>query len=420
MLAKQACRAMKSFEADLIWLAMAVYLADRFASRSPYGPNGRIYWRRRIHITVPVSEQKLWESLEAKLLLALTFLTEDDWSFTFVDGRQPFNEEDQDHFRQFTPQQIEWAALFSGGLDSAAGTVNWLQRTHGRALLVSGQTNGRIAVGQREQIAELRNHFATRIEHIGMSYGLPDKTGMDGFESSQRTRAFMHVLMGSVAASMAGANKLMLFENGFGALNLACDNAQIGSQNSRGTHPLFLRRMGEVVGGALGQPFTIENPYMFSTKAEMLLVEDEAKFRRLFQRSFSCDRFPNYPHKAPQCGRCASCLVRRMSFHAAGLPDEPHNYTFDIFANKPLRNLRTIELLAQVKMTVQADALAERLNAIDAWNRLGENWPELLRTEKDLGISNFSDATSTLLGKHVQQWRAFVSAAIGQPVSAAA
>jgi 7-cyano-7-deazaguanine synthase in queuosine biosynthesis len=419
-LAKQAGRALRPIEVDFMWMALAVYMADRFASRSPYGQTGRSYWRRKIHVTVPVSDRKRWQALERRLVKALAYLTEDDWTFKFTGGRRPFNEEDQAHFPQLTPPRIAWAALFSGGLDSAAGAVNWLSRDDGRALLISGQTNGRIAVGQREQVAELRAHFPQRVDHVGVGYGLPDKTGITGFESSQRTRAFVHVTMGAIAARVAGAEKLMLFENGFGALNLACDSAQIGSQNSRGTHPVFLRRMAEFIAGVFEQPFAVENPYGFATKAEMLLPNADGSFNRLFQKSFSCDRYPNYPHKAPQCGRCASCLVRRMSLHAAGLPDDPSGYTFDIFAGKPFSQLRDVELLAQVKLAVQAEALAERLYADAPWERLTEMWPELLRAETELNRPDFKLAVSTLLKRHVTEWRAFSAAAHSRMISVAA
>ncbi len=419
-LAKQAGRNLLAIEADFIWVAMAIYLADRFAQRSPYGLYGRSYWRRKLHITIPVSDRKRWSALERKLVLALAFLTEDDWTIKFTAGRRPFDEEDQAHFPQLQPQPVAWAALFSGGLDSAAGAVNWLQRNDARALLISGQTNGRIAVGQREQVAELRTLFPQRIDHVGVEYGVPDKTGLDGFESSQRTRAFVHVAMGALAAQVMGIERLLLFENGFGALNLGCDSGQIGSQSSRGTHPVFLSRMSALIAAAFARPFVVENPYLFFTKAQMLQGGAGGRFNRLFQRSFSCDRYPNYPHRASQCGRCPSCLVRRMSLHGANLPDEADGYTFDIMAGKSFHQLRDVELLPQVKLTVQADALANSLYAPEPWHRLTEAWPELFRAEKELSLPNFSQDATALLKRHVLEWREFIGAANARKMSVAA
>jgi hypothetical protein len=190
----------------------------------------------------------------------------------------------------------------------------------GNGLLVSGQTHPRIATGQQAQVAGLRDHFPGRLEHIGISYGIPDKHGLSGFESSQRTRGFVHIAFGALDALMADNEQLFLFENGFGALNLPCDSAQIGSQSSRGTHPVFLLRMAAFVRAVFERRFLISNPFTFSTKAQMLAAPGMDQFVSLLQKSFSCDRFPNYHHKTPQCGCCASCLVRRLAFCGSGFP----------------------------------------------------------------------------------------------------
>lgn len=409
-LAKQARRPLDGLEADFIWLAVAVYLADRCAPRYPYGMSGPAHWRRRIHLKIPVSNVAVWKFSEAALAHALEFLTEDDWTFEFLPGRAEFDAERQRHFPKMRGPDIAWTSLFSGGLDSLAGAIHWLERTDGIGLLVSGQTNSRIAVGQESQVAELREEFPRRIEHIGVGYGFPDKKrhGLEGFESTQRTRAFMHTALGAVAALMAGHDRLFLFENGFGALNLPCDFAQFGSQNSRGTHPVFLRRMAALVTEVFSQPFVIDNPFTFSTKAQMLLAGDVRRFTPLLEKSFSCDRFPNYKHPADQCGCCPSCLIRRLSLHVAGLPDDSKGYSTDIF--RPRRPLREAELLSLSKLTVQADSLASCLSAKNPWPALCAKWPDLLRSEIEVDSPAFRASVIQLLCRHVDEWRSFSSA----------
>lgn len=409
-LAKQARRPLDGLEADFIWLAVAVYLADRCAPRHPYGMSGPAHWRRRIHLKIPVSRVANWKYAEAALAHALEFLTEDDWTFEFLPGRAEFDAERQWHFPKMRGPDIAWTSLFSGGLDSLAGAIHWLERTDGFGLLVSGQTNSRIAVGQESQVAELREEFPRRIEHVGVGYGFPDKKrhGLEGFEITQRTRAFMHTALGAVAAIMAGTDRLFLFENGFGALNLPCDFAQFGSQNSRGTHPVFLRRMAAMVTAVFSQPFVIENPFTFSTKAQMLSVGDVCSFAPLLEKSFSCDRFPNYKHPADQCGCCPSCLIRRLSFHVAGMPDDSKGYSTDIF--NPRRPLREAELLSLSKLTVQADSLVSCLSAKNSWPALCAKWPDLLRSEIEVDSPAFRESVIQLLRRHVDEWRSFSSA----------
>lgn len=405
-IAEQAHRPLQRLEADFVWLALAVYFADRFAPRYPYGINGPNFWRRRISLEIPVSDPDVWKNASQALVHALEFLTEDDWGFDFVPRRAWFEAESQEHFRQLRDPAIEWTSLFSGGLDSLAGALLWLQRTNGVGLLVSGQTHNRMAVGQAEQVEELRFHFPNRIEHVGLEYGFTDKHGLSGFESTQRTRAFIHTALGSLVAMISGCPNLFLFENGFGALNLPCDSAQIGSQNSRGTHPVFLRRMAAFVSAAFSKPFSIVNPFGGSTKSQMLSAPGMDRFTDLFQQSFSCDRYPNYKHSAPQCGHCASCLIRRLSFRTAGLPDDGWSYSNDVF--RPRTALRQSEVLALTKLTTQAESLAASLRSTAPWRALTSAWPELARTELELNAPDFRDATTALLRRHIEEWRSFV------------
>lgn len=404
--AKQARRELSRVEADFIWLALGVYVADRLSPRHPYGHNGTGYWRRRIHLALPVSDPLLWHRHEQSLRAALAFLTEDDWSFDFLPERARWADvEGQTHFNRFAATPGGWVGLFSGGLDSFAGTVQALQRLSGPALLVSGRTCSRIATGQGEQVAALRPHFANTVEHLGVSYGFGDKHGVGGLESSQRTRAFVHVSMGALAALMNGADQLHLFENGFGALNLACDGAQIGSQSSRGTHPVFLHRMGIFISAVFERPFRVTNPFLFHTKADMLGLPGVSSLSAHFGRTFSCDRFPNYPHKASQCGVCPSCLVRRQSLHAANLPDPATGYTVDVFGARSVWRER--EMTALIKLSAQAAELAEVLRLSDPWQEIVVRWPDLLRTENELTLPDFSSRVLDLLSRHVREYEAF-------------
>jgi hypothetical protein len=420
-LAKQARRSLSGLEADFVWLAAAVYFADRCSPRYPYGMSGPAHWRRRIHLAIPVCNVAVWRESAVALAHALEFLTEDDWTFEFLPGRTEFAAERQGHLPKLHAPEIEWTSLFSGGLDSLAGALQWLARTKGAGLLVSGQTHNRIAVGQESQAAGLRDQFPRRIEHVGIHYGFPDKHrhGLSGFDTTQRTRAFIHTALGSVAALMAGNSQLFLFENGFGALNPPCDSAQFGSQNSRGTHPVFLRRMAAYVSAVFSRPFVIANPFTSSTKAQMLSALNGQKFGALLQESFSCDRFPNYNHSAPQCGCCPSCLVRRLSFHAARLADESKYYSTDVF--QPRRHLREAEMLSLSKLTVQEESLASCLRLRNPWPALCAQWPDLPRTELELGSPVFRETTINLLRRHVAEWRSFSSAcSFSQPLALAA
>ena len=126
----------------------------------------------------------------------------------------------------------------------------------------------------------------------------------------------------------------------------------------------------------------------------------------------------NYKRSAPQCSYCPSCLVRRLSFHAAGLSDEPRNYSTDIF--KPRRPLGEAEWLPLSKLTVQADSLAACLRVKQPWPGLCAKWPDLLRTEMELNSPGFREPVINLLRRHVDEWRSFSSAIHSELLSFAA
>jgi hypothetical protein len=417
-LAKRAGRPLTAVEMDFVWLAFAVYAADRFASRHPFGPNGTSFWRRRLHVRVPMRERQLWANIEPKLVRALEMLTEDDWTFEFLGDRASFSVEMQGHFRRFEHSDIHWVSLFSGGLDSLAGALRWLIREPGRGLLVSGQTHSRMRTAQELVVKHLSDEFSDRVDHIGVQYGFPEKQETSGVESSQRARAFVHVCLGALAALTVGSSRLFLFENGVGAFNLPCDSAQIGSQNSRGTHSVFLSRMETYVSAVFGKRFAIENPFTFSTKGQMLGFPPLAKYEQLLQRSFSCDRFPNYHHRAPQCGFCPSCLIRRLAFHASRLPDSPEGYPVDVLDQN--RAMRAGELTPLTKLSIQADVLATRLSNARPWQELCATWPDLFSAEREIGFPGFSKNVQMLLKRHVTEWRSFSAAMAANFLAAAA
>jgi hypothetical protein len=63
------------------------------------------------------------------------------------------------------------------------------------------------------------------------------------------------------------------------------------------------------------------NPYGGRTKGEMLAECQDRTIERLAAGSYSCGKGKRLNR---HCGRCVPCLIRRASFHAAGLADRTH------------------------------------------------------------------------------------------------
>jgi hypothetical protein len=327
-----AQRPLRSIEADWLRVALALYSADRFAPRRPAGPNGPMFWRRSIKVVVPVAEPERWVAVSQRLVNALEFLTEDDWSLRFEPRTFFTAEEAQHHFEPMLSHRVSWAALFSGGLDSVAGVLQWFSENQVAGLLVSGNTNTRLRDGQVRLLDGLRLAFPRRVAWLPVDYGLPFKVEPNGLESSQRCRGWIHVSLGLLAAQIAGLDRLHVFENGIGAFNLACETSQIGSQSSRAMHPVFLGRISRVASEILGTALVVRHPFALQTKAEVVETEAVRRHSGIVGASFSCEFFPNYHSRQHQCGICPSCLVRRAALHRAFVPDHGSDYSWDVLS----------------------------------------------------------------------------------------
>ena len=402
--------------ADWIEIATAIYLADRFSPRRDLCFRKSLDHRRRIiSLRLPVSDQKFWKSSETQALLrdALWALTEDDWQFQFVKRNEALSACSQDYL---IPEKIDGeirVALFSGGLDSFAGAASQVQIPGTANVFVSGVTHGRMEVGQSLQIKHLKNHSRADIRHIPICYGLKEKAASGSLlERSQRSRAFVHITLGAALAIHMGSYSLFMYENGYGALNLPFDNTQIGIETSKACNPIFHRRMEKFVEALSGKPFTIENPFLFLTKAQALQQSGVGKFGRCLSETFSCDRFPDWREGRPQCGTCPSCILRRFSMEAADLArfDTGDAYARDVKSNSFTPNHSAANVLSHYEE--QAITFDKALAKQNPWTELATDFPELYEIENALnpGGKRWQEVRNDLmllLRKQVSEWRSF-------------
>lgn len=235
--------ALDALLADWVDVALACYLADRLATRIPsrLAQSGK-HWSRTLNITLPVRRLDRWTNeIQSSLSRLLGFLTDDSWQFDFVQHEGAKRTAESQRFLfPFDPGSPTRVALYSGGLDSFSGAAQTLcDSPNYNYIFVSGVTNSRQQAGQQVQLSRLRLKASAHICHVAIPYGL-QWAGVKGErkeESSQRTRGFLFLTLGAVSAIAAGTKELFLYENGIGAINLPYDGTQVGTYNSRATHP---------------------------------------------------------------------------------------------------------------------------------------------------------------------------------------
>jgi hypothetical protein len=299
---------------DLLSIAMAVTAADTFVLRAD-APDG---WSRNFTITLPLADPEPWNALKSKLQATLRFLSSDTWQFEFVTGgvQPPAAALIKSRNRVIDLSRADCVSLFSGGLDSAIGTLDLLAQKR-RPLLVSHASRG--DADKQDAVALL---LLTECQRMSVNT-YPTWSGAD--DDSMRTRSFQFLALGVMAAEAVakyrGSNEVELFvcENGLIALNPPLTPRRMGSHSTRTAHPHFLESVQNILD-TVSLPVRIFNPYRHRTKGEMALPHAKSPaFRAFAAATVSCGK---WKRRNQQCGRCVPCLIRRASLHAACVVDD--------------------------------------------------------------------------------------------------
>jgi hypothetical protein len=196
---------LSNVHADLLEIASYIYAADSAISRGDKTDSHLgAMWRRKFRFVIPVRQPKLWSSdpITAALVETISFLSDDDYEFEFHQLEKPPPVES--YFRlsdakdaKFVPDEV---FLFSGGLDSFAGTVEELVAHGKKVVLVSHRSASKITEAQNYLIGQLRRRFGVdRVLHVPVRANLKEDLGK---EPTHRTRSFLFASIGAVTAHL--------------------------------------------------------------------------------------------------------------------------------------------------------------------------------------------------------------------------
>lgn len=322
-------------QVDLLRIAMAVHAADGWARRRR-ATDGH----RRPVVEVEVLDAAFWGRPEAhdRLKECVDFLSgDDDWSFRFV-------QDDARHERR--PPLLRGAypcplvALYSGGLDSAAGLAARLAEVPGRPVVP-------VALRfQMQKAALVRRHFdwlvgaglATRRDLLPFQAGAYVKNARIGREHGQRLRQSGHrcrpllfLAVAGLVADAVGATEVEVFESGVGSVNLPLVGGPADHRTSRSAHPHALRLASRLVSHVNDADVRFVLPFAHLTKAELVGRAGELGAGPLARASVSCIARPPRRGRGRQCGRCPACVYRRQAMITAGIDEGPDAYEVDLF-----------------------------------------------------------------------------------------
>ena len=249
----------------------------------------------------------------------LDFLTGDRWQIRFKTRSRPTKPPLQGRFS--LNEGVDAVIPFSDGLDSRA-VAGLVAREIGDKLV-------RIRLGSKPY----GRPAATRAKDPFTSVPYSVRPNEQRFvESSARSRGFKFALISGLAAYLAKAHRVIVPESGQGALGPALVTVGQAYEDYR-SHPLFTERMEGFLAALLGSCPKYEFPRLWYTKAETLReFVQECEDGASWSDTWSCwqqNRQSSVDGRKRQCGICASCMLRRLAVHGAGLTEQRHTYVWE-------------------------------------------------------------------------------------------
>lgn len=324
---------------DLITIAAGVFVLDRACRRKIRAGNASGV--RELRVEFEVSDLDFWNRTQTleQLVHLLCFLTGDVWLVSFARKAATYE--------ALAPQRIlgldkplpTRVALFSGGLDSAAGLGNQLLEGKDTYMLLTAGHAAALRSRAQRQVSDLRHMMRAKGLHhaaFEVRFDRGVASNMKAQEKSQRVRGFLFCSVAALLADACGISEIELFENGVGAINLPLtEGGMLEGLSTRGANPGFLWRMGLFVSDVLERPLQFSLPFLWHTKGEMLRkLADRPLLPEWLRRSTSCIHTSIRERGKWHCGHCPACIERRQAFVAAGIKDDSKDYQIDLLSEQ--------------------------------------------------------------------------------------
>lgn len=297
---------------DFFVLSACAYGIDRFVKRKTNSIDG---WSRELKVNLPVTNTTKWEAAKKELESLFSFLTGDYWEIDFHKTQFTYPDEPLSDNLNTDFSQVN---LFSGGLDSLIGAINFLQLKPNERLIFTSHYDREMPGpkgDQKELLGRLQNVYKDQFAYvpsveITLSYSTMDK------ETTFRSRSIIFIGMALLVAQTKDI-PIVVPENGTVSLNYPLSPSRRSACSTRTTHPTYMSKI-RVLWSKMGIHTHISNPYEFYTKGEMVFhCENPKLLEQLVELSNSCGKrghrvnweFPSATH----CGLCMPCTYRRAS-----------------------------------------------------------------------------------------------------------
>lgn len=315
---------------EFLLLAHIVYVVDKMVPRK----NAVDEWTRDLDVSVPTQCRSQWNAIKNHLEELISFLTGDHWTFDFYDHQFSIGCPPRDTHR--SPRIVRTAgvdavSLFSGGLDSLIGVIDWLEENPSKSIFLMGHHDSSGPNSQQNTLfRHLQEVYSRRVCHIGL---LANQKEGQAKENSFRSRSFLFIALGVLCAQQfRDGTPLLIPENGTISLNVPLNSARRGSLSTRTCHPYFLSGVSDILS-RLGIMTPILNPLSGKTKGECVAqCLNQELLRIATPDSVSCGKAGRKTYwddkLANACGVCVPCIFRRAALHQVRIDTQAYGHDF--------------------------------------------------------------------------------------------
>ena len=399
-----------AFTYDLMTVVAAVRSADREVRRIP--SEG---WARHLTVELPVYDHVLWRSAHTQALLreTLSYLTGDQWEFTFKARRSKFRPPQQT-FLAIRPDVKTRFLPYSHGLDSYA-QLRLLQHRDKDTLHVCVYADTRQMSGGWKEFCRRTRGQSVRPIRVPLRFSDPHHS-----ERTFRTRPFIYYILSAYGAMTVNASEVVVPENGQGSLGgslalLGCEAPH------RSCHPGFTTRLTQLFRQLTGHTVVFQHPGLFSTKADVLtdLLRIDQNGSKWMAEHWSCShdqRNSSHGRKRIHCGVCGNCILRRNAafvagivettpylysnlqsptMHSALLDDSPQPRSYRAFEDLASNGVRGMQRLAD---------MAERPDDLAVWSEAAS-----IAESQGATVEQTRKELLHFMQTHATQWRDFLT-----------
>lgn len=300
---------------DFFVLTCAVYGVDRFINRKQNSIDG---WSREIQISFPVCDVTIWNNTKQDLQETLSFLTGDYWTIDFYKS-DFFNSLPE--LPMLSNENYKQVNLFSGGLDSLIGAVDFLSTHPDDKILFASHYDPQMKGPKGDQdvlLEKLEKKYKGLFDFVhSVKVTLSETTSKR--ETTFRSRSILFIGIALLISQGEKVTEINVPENGSVSLNYPLSPSRRTSCSTRTTHAFVIDKINSILS-KLKIKTLISNPYELKTKGEMVSECKDLDFlAEIVDFSNSCGKRGHRAYweedkkSSSHCGICMPCIYRQAS-----------------------------------------------------------------------------------------------------------